>query len=188
MCDILSFDYTDALSNNSSFELVFLCSVFFTYQSNGLVDILGALFVKLDHAACQFCVTAWRKLAAALTQFCAAHDTRELKIFWDERADWWPQFHFRISLVPNKNHVSELEWKLTRFKAEAARWLHHKVRVLCVHIQAFHCAFHNHSCLEFEENLHDRKTLQSYRLNYFIKQRAIILIKSDSLKQYRTYR
>ena len=101
----------------------FLCSVFFTDQSNGLVDILGALFVKLDHAACQFCVTAWKKLAAALTQFCAAHDTRELKIFWDERADWWPQFHFRLSLVPNKNYVSELEWKLTRHKAEAARWL-----------------------------------------------------------------
>ena len=132
------------------------------------------------HSACQFCVTVWRKLAAALTQFCAAHDTRELKIFWDERADWWPQFHFSLSLVPNKDHVSELEWKLTRYKAEAARWLHDKVRVLCVHIQAFHCAFHNHSCLEFGENLTDRKTLQSYKLNYFIKQRVIILIKSDS--------
>ena len=58
----------------------FLCAVFFTDQSNGL-DILGALFVKHDHAACQFCVTAWRKLAAALTQFCAAHDTRELRYF-----------------------------------------------------------------------------------------------------------
>ena len=101
----------------------FFVLCFFTDQSNGLVDILGALFVKLDHAACQFCVTAWKKLAAALTQFCAAHDTRELKIFWDERADWWPQFHFRLSLVPNKNYVSELEWKLTRHKAEAARWL-----------------------------------------------------------------
>ena len=187
MCDLLSFDYTDALSNNSSFELVSLCSVFFTDQSNGL-DILGALFVKHDHAACQFCVTAWRKLAAALTQFCAAHDTRELKIFWDGRADWWPQFHFRLSLVPNKDHVSELEWKLTRYKAEAARWLHDKVRVLCVHIQAFHCAFHNHSCLEFGENLTDRKTLQSYKLNYFIKQRVIILIKSDTQTQYSTYR
>ena len=84
--------------------------------------------------------------------------------------------------------MSELEWKLTRYKAEAARWLHDKVRVLCVHIQAFHCAFHNHSCLEFEENLTDRKTLQSYKLNYFIKQRVIILIKSDTQTQYSTYR
>ena len=101
----------------------FFVLCFFTDQSNGLVNILGALFVKHDHAAYLFFVTAWRKLAAALTQFCAAHDTRELKIFWDERADWWPQFHFRLSLVPNKDHVSELEWKLTRYKAEAARWL-----------------------------------------------------------------
>lgn len=46
-----------------------------------------------------------------------------MSILWDERADWWPLFHFRSDLVPKKDHVSELEWKLTRHKAEAARWL-----------------------------------------------------------------
>lgn len=44
-------------------------------------------------------------------------------MLWDERADWWPLFHFRSDLVPKKDHVSEIEWKLTRHKAEAARWL-----------------------------------------------------------------
>ena len=158
----------------------FLCALFFYRSIKWTCKYFRSAFCQARPCSISIFVTAWRKLAAALTQFCAAHDTRELKIFWDERADWWPQFHFRLSLVPNKDHVSELEWKLTRYKAEAARWLHDKVRVLCVHIQAFHCAFHNHSCLEFGENLTDRKTLQSYKLNYFIKQRVIILIKSDS--------
>ena len=42
---------------------------------------------------------------------------------WDERADWWSGFHFRQGQVPDKRHVSELEWQLTQHKAEAARWL-----------------------------------------------------------------
>ena len=33
----------------------------------------------------------------------------------------------------------------------------------------------------------DRKTLQSYKLNYFIKQLVIFLIRSDSWRQYGTY-
>ena len=42
---------------------------------------------------------------------------------WDERAHWWSGFHFRQGQVPDKRHVSELEWQLTQHKAEAARWL-----------------------------------------------------------------
>ena len=101
----------------------FLCALFFYRSIKWTCKYFRSAFCQARPCSISIFVTAWRKLAAALTQFCAAHDTRELKIFWDERADWWPQFHFRLSLVPNKDHVSELEWKLTRYKAEAARWL-----------------------------------------------------------------
>ena len=112
-------------------------TLFVADQSKGLLDILGALFIKLDHAACQHCVTTWEELANALNQFCTAHDQSDLKVLWDERADWWPQFHFRLDLVPNKDHVSELEWKLICHKGEAARWLLGKgtcTFFVCVHV------------------------------------------------------
>ena len=92
-------------------------------ESKGLLDILSALLIKLDHAACRQCLTSWETLALTLQQFCTAHGRSNLSVLWDERADWWPLFHFRSDLVPIKDHVSELEWKLTRHKAEAARWL-----------------------------------------------------------------
>jgi len=94
-----------------------------TDESKGLLDILSAVFIKLDHADCRQCLTAWETLAHTLKQFCTEHGKGNLSILWDERADWWPLFHFRSDLVPKKDHVSELEWKLTRHKAEAARWL-----------------------------------------------------------------
>jgi len=94
-----------------------------TDESKRLLDILSAVFIKLDHAACRHCLTAWETLAHTLQQFCTAHDRSKLSMLWDERADWWPLFHFRSDLVPKKDHVSELEWKLTRHKAEAAKWL-----------------------------------------------------------------
>ena len=101
----------------------FFFSFFAVDESKGLLDTLGALFVKLDHAACRQSITAWESLAVTLQQFCTTHGKGNLSVVWDERADWWPQFHFRPDLVPNKDHVTELEWKLTRHKAEAARWL-----------------------------------------------------------------
>lgn len=109
----------------------FLILFFFAVdESKGLLDTLGALFIKLDHAACRQSLAAWKTLAVTLQQFCTTHGKSNLSVLWDERADWWPRFHFRSDLVPNKNHVSELEWKLTRHKAEAARWLLGKGTVL----------------------------------------------------------
>lgn len=92
-------------------------------QSKGLLDALAALFVKLDHAACRHCVETWQTFADTLQQHFTKHGKNSLGQLWDERADWWPQFHFRRDLVPDKEHVSELEWQLTQHKATAARWL-----------------------------------------------------------------
>jgi len=92
-------------------------------QSKGVLDALGALFVKLDHAACQQGVKTWETFADTLRQYSTTHDKKSLGELWDERADWWPQFHFRGDLVPKKDHVTELEWQLTQHKAKAARWL-----------------------------------------------------------------
>ncbi|XP_078382190.1 LOW QUALITY PROTEIN: TATA box-binding protein-associated factor RNA polymerase I subunit A-like [Oculina patagonica] len=122
LCDILegllSVDPTSELSE----EYVKLASLK-TDESKGLLDTLGALFIKLDHAACRQNLTAWETLAVTLKEFCTTHGKKNLSVLWDERADWWPQFHFRLDLMPNKNNVSAQEWQLTRHKAEAARWL-----------------------------------------------------------------
>ena len=62
-------------------------------------------------------------------------------MLWDERADWWPLFHFRSDLVPKKDDVSELEWKLTRHKAEAARWLLGKGECVRVFVNILYSVF-----------------------------------------------
>ena len=105
------------------FLFLFYFCLLLADESKGLLDILSAVFIKLDHAACRQCLTAWETLSHTLQQFCPAHGRNNLSVLWDERADWWPLFHFRSDLVPKKDHVSEQEWKLTRHKAEAARWL-----------------------------------------------------------------
>jgi len=116
---------------STSFSIFILFLLLPADEWKGLLDILGAVFIKLDHAACRQCLSAWENLALTLQQFCTTHDRSKLSVLWDERADWWPLFHFRSDLVPKKDHASELEWKLTRHKAEAARWLLGKGAQLC---------------------------------------------------------
>ena len=106
-------------------------------QSKGLCDALAALFIKLDHAACRQSIKDWQKFADILSMYFAAYDRDSLGEVWDERADWWPQYHFRQDLVPAKDHVTKIEWQLTQHKAEAARWLLGKSTVILFYLNCF---------------------------------------------------
>lgn len=55
--------------------------------------------------------------------YFATHEKNSLGELWNDRFDWWPQYHFRQDLVPSKDQVSETDWQLAQHKADAARWL-----------------------------------------------------------------
>lgn len=92
-------------------------------QSKGLLDAVAAFFIKLDHAACQQSIKDWEAFAETLRIYFATHEKNSLGELWNDRSDWWPQYHFRQDLVPSKDHVSETDWQLAQYKADAATWL-----------------------------------------------------------------
>ena len=55
--------------------------------------------------------------------YFATHEKNSLGELWNDRSDWWPQYHFRQDLVPSKDQLSETDWQLAQHKADAARWL-----------------------------------------------------------------
>ena len=83
--------------------------IFITDQSKRHLDALAALFLKLDHAACRNCAKTWETFADTLQLYFTTNNKDSLEELWDERADWWPGFHFRQDQVPDKGCVSELE-------------------------------------------------------------------------------
>ena len=133
--------------------LFYFIPTFIADQSKGHFDALAALFLKLDHAACRNCAKTWETFADTLKLYFTTRKEDSLGELWDERADWWPGFHFRQDQVPDKGHVSVLEWQLTRHKAEAARRLLGKGTVSASFLLSLSVLFNKIFVSQFRRNV-----------------------------------
>ena len=77
----------------------------------------------MDHSACRGSKDDWEALAQHLKGLplgTSDHELSKLHECWDERSEWWPRYHFRIDLVPDKNQATSSEWGVALYKAEVA--------------------------------------------------------------------
>ena len=90
---------------------------------HSVVEILQALFNKLDHSACKDDADIWKTLANTLTTIheqCDPEQMDVLKGCWDTRSDWWPPYHFCAARLPSGEIQ---EHSVLRYKADVAAGL-----------------------------------------------------------------
>ncbi|XP_031569735.1 TATA box-binding protein-associated factor RNA polymerase I subunit A-like, partial [Actinia tenebrosa] len=101
---------------------------------------LHILFNKLDHYACRNSLNGWTALAQIL-KLCYHGKTinkdfeHTIKECWEERADWWPQYHFQEQQLLTMDSTNEYDWNIVLEKAKVAQRLLGKD---CVFVKAVH--------------------------------------------------
>jgi hypothetical protein len=89
--------------------------------------LLCVLFNKLDHFSCRKSLDDWKALADLLNTCYLENPVdknidKTIKDCWEERADWWPQYHFQEHQLSTKS-TSDYDWNVILEKAKVARWL-----------------------------------------------------------------
>ncbi|KAK3713309.1 hypothetical protein QZH41_009032, partial [Actinostola sp. cb2023] len=107
------------------YELVMDKETISDYNKN-ICTLFGLLFSKLDYHSCKTSLVDWKALAHIL-HICN-HDNPinkgiddKVKACWDERADWWPDYHFSVAMVTTS--LSSHDFNVTLEKAKVAKYL-----------------------------------------------------------------
>lgn len=100
----------------------------FPVDTKNISQQLYILFNKLDHYSCRNSLDEWKALAEILN-LCYHGNTinkeidQTIKDCWEERADWWPQYHFQEQKLMRLDSTNEYEWNIVLEKVTVAQWL-----------------------------------------------------------------